>query len=69
MPVSMSVNHHAVYISCEINEPHPLSFVIPTALTSGCLLELGFQASDLLLELISLMLTLHSLLLYVQVDI
>lgn len=47
-----------------MNRPHPVSFVIHT----GVLSELGLQPSDLLLELISLVFTLHSLLLYTRTD-
>lgn len=39
-----------------------MSFVIPAA----CVPQLGLQASDLLLELVSLVFTLHSLLLYAE---
>lgn len=44
------------------NGPHPVSLIIH----AGGLSELGLQASDLLLELVSLVFTLHSLLLYAQ---
>lgn len=45
-----------------MKRPHPVSFVIH----AGCLSELGLQALDFLLELVSLVFTLHSLLLYAQ---
>lgn len=48
-----------------MNGPHPVSFVIHT----DCLSELTLQPSDLLLELVSLVFTLHSLLLHAQQQI
>lgn len=51
----------SVFTSYQVNGPHPVSFVIH----AGCLFELGLQLSDLLLEFIPLMFTLHSLFLYV----
>ena len=52
-----------ILISDQDDGPHPVSFVIHT----GCLSELGLQPSDLLLELVPLMFTLHSLLLYIYI--
>ena len=44
-------------------EAHPLALVVPGRVPSGGVSELGLQTDDLLLELISLVLALHRLLL------
>ena len=45
------------------SEAHPLALVVPSRVSSGGVSELGLQTADLLLELISLVLALHRLLL------